>query len=218
MWNLQVFNPSEHVSYNPTIIYFTSASKNLTQFVKVLLVKLSEMLHSSNFVTLFHRQSFALYGIAINHFNSSSSNTQCKHYINTYTTLHKHMYVYYTGMILDNKLGGGDQDFQKYTKRVYDRWVQLLTKCKFINWGLPQGSTRPFAFLEKFLYIHTYEVMGHINTQRQYFNWLLSMHNYMSANSVKDYHWGLTQGGKIISRGGNMSPFALPRKILACMM
>ena len=47
---------------NSTIIYFTSASKNLTQFVKVLLVKLSELLHSSNFVGLFHRQSFALYG------------------------------------------------------------------------------------------------------------------------------------------------------------
>ena len=48
--------------YNPAIIYFTSTSKNLTQFVKVLLVKLSDMLHSSNFVRLFHRQSFALYG------------------------------------------------------------------------------------------------------------------------------------------------------------
>ena len=48
--------------YNPTIIYFTSASKNLTQFVKVLLVKLSDMLHSSNFVRLFHHQSFTLYG------------------------------------------------------------------------------------------------------------------------------------------------------------
>ena len=48
--------------YNPTIIYFTTASKNLTQFVKVLLVKLSEMLHSSNFVRLFHRQRFSLYG------------------------------------------------------------------------------------------------------------------------------------------------------------
>ena len=51
--------------YNPTIIYFTSASKNLTQFVKVLLVKLAEMLHSSNFVRLFHRQSFVLYGTQI---------------------------------------------------------------------------------------------------------------------------------------------------------
>ena len=56
------FQPSR-AHYNPTIIYFTSASKNLTQFVKVLLVKLSEMLHSSNLVRLFHRQSFALYGI-----------------------------------------------------------------------------------------------------------------------------------------------------------
>ena len=48
--------------YNPTIIYFTSASKNVTQFVKVLLVKPSDMLHSSNFVRLFHRKSFTLYG------------------------------------------------------------------------------------------------------------------------------------------------------------
>ena len=50
--------------YNPTIIYFTSASKNLTHFVKVLLVKLSDLLHSWNFVRLFHRQSFALYSKA----------------------------------------------------------------------------------------------------------------------------------------------------------
>ena len=28
-----------------------------------MLVKLSDMLHSSNFIRLFHRQSFALYGI-----------------------------------------------------------------------------------------------------------------------------------------------------------
>ena len=48
--------------YNPKIIYFTSASKNLTQFVKVLIIKLSDMLYSSNFVRLFHRQSFTLYG------------------------------------------------------------------------------------------------------------------------------------------------------------
>ena len=32
-------------------------------FVKVLLVKLSDMLDSSNFVRLFHLQSFVLYGI-----------------------------------------------------------------------------------------------------------------------------------------------------------
>ena len=46
-----------------TIIYFYQREQNLTQFVKVLLVKLSEMLHSSNFIRLFHRQSFTLYGI-----------------------------------------------------------------------------------------------------------------------------------------------------------
>ena len=46
---------------NSTIIYFTSANKNLTQFVKVLLVKLSDMLYSSNFVKLFLRQSCTLY-------------------------------------------------------------------------------------------------------------------------------------------------------------
>ena len=48
------FQPSR-AHYNPTIISFTSASKNLTQFVKVLLVKLSEMLHrqiSSDFSTV----------------------------------------------------------------------------------------------------------------------------------------------------------------------
>ena len=47
---------------NSTIIYFYQREQNLTQFVKVLLVKLSVMTHSSNFVRLFHRQSFTLYG------------------------------------------------------------------------------------------------------------------------------------------------------------
>ena len=46
---------------NSTII-FTGANENLTQFVKVLLVKISEILDSSKFVRLFYRQSFALYG------------------------------------------------------------------------------------------------------------------------------------------------------------
>ena len=50
------------VHCNSTIIYFYQREQNLTQFVKVLLVKLSEMLHSSNFVRLFHRKSFTLYG------------------------------------------------------------------------------------------------------------------------------------------------------------
>ena len=41
-----------------TIIYFTGVNEYPTQFVKVLLVKLSEMLDSSIFVRLFHHQSF----------------------------------------------------------------------------------------------------------------------------------------------------------------
>ena len=68
--------------YNPTIIYFTSASKNVTQFVKVLLVKLSEMLHSSNFIRLFHRQSFALYG------------SNARTYVCTYTYTYVHTYTH----------------------------------------------------------------------------------------------------------------------------
>ena len=40
----------------------------VTQFVKVLLVKLSDMLDLSNFIKLFHRQSFALYGSSMHYF------------------------------------------------------------------------------------------------------------------------------------------------------
>ena len=47
---------------NSTIIYFNQREQSLTQFVKVLPLKLSDMLHSSNFVRLFHCQSFVLYG------------------------------------------------------------------------------------------------------------------------------------------------------------
>ena len=47
---------------NSTIIHFY-VNENQTQFVKDLLIKLSDMLDSSNFITLFHHQSFALYGI-----------------------------------------------------------------------------------------------------------------------------------------------------------
>ena len=43
------------------ILIFSSANKNVTQFVKVLLIKLFDMLDSSNFVKLFHCQSIALY-------------------------------------------------------------------------------------------------------------------------------------------------------------
>ena len=57
---------------NSTIIYFYQREQNLTQFVKVLLVKLSDMLHLSNFIRLFHRQSFALYG---NKTNKSHNHT-----------------------------------------------------------------------------------------------------------------------------------------------
>ena len=46
---------------NSTII-FTGANENLTQFIKVLLVKVSKILDSSKFIRLFHCQSFALYG------------------------------------------------------------------------------------------------------------------------------------------------------------
>ena len=38
-------------------------NENLTQFVKALLIKISEIFDLSKFVRLFHRQSFALYGI-----------------------------------------------------------------------------------------------------------------------------------------------------------
>ena len=55
---------------------FTSANENLTQFIKVLLIKFSDMLDSSNYVSLFHRQSFVLYGnyllkisVAVAHIN-----------------------------------------------------------------------------------------------------------------------------------------------------
>ena len=61
IWNLQVVNLCKHI----IIPQLFSTNKNLNQFVKVLLVKLSDMLHLSNFVRLFHRQSFTLYGITI---------------------------------------------------------------------------------------------------------------------------------------------------------
>ena len=46
--------------------FFYQHKQNLTQFVKVLLVKLSDMFHSSNFIRFFHRQSFTLYGMLLN--------------------------------------------------------------------------------------------------------------------------------------------------------
>ena len=49
------------VSGNNNNNNFYQREQNPTQFVEVLLVKLSDMLHSSNFVRPFHRQSFTLY-------------------------------------------------------------------------------------------------------------------------------------------------------------
>ena len=58
-------NPRDQVNpHDNSTIIFTGANENLTQFAKVLLVKVSEILNLSKFVRLFHRQSFALYGIA----------------------------------------------------------------------------------------------------------------------------------------------------------
>ena len=39
----------------------SNSYEGYNQFIKVLLIKLSDMLDSSNFVRLFHCQSFALY-------------------------------------------------------------------------------------------------------------------------------------------------------------
>ena len=62
MWNFTSSQPLQ-AHCNSTIIYYYQHEQNLAQFVEVLLVKLSDILHLSNFVRLFHRQSFALYGI-----------------------------------------------------------------------------------------------------------------------------------------------------------
>ena len=59
-----VVTESEYISQplRPRDNFAFYLNENQTQFVKVLLVKLSDMLDLSNFVRLFHRQSFALYG------------------------------------------------------------------------------------------------------------------------------------------------------------
>ena len=57
---LASYQPSQSRD-NPTIIL--QCEQNLTEFINVLLIKLSDMLHSSKFVKLFHHQSFTLYGI-----------------------------------------------------------------------------------------------------------------------------------------------------------
>ena len=59
-------NPHDQVNPrdNSTIIS-TGANENLTQFVKVLLVKVSEILDSSKFITLFHHQIFVPYSSSV---------------------------------------------------------------------------------------------------------------------------------------------------------
>ena len=67
---------------NSTVIFiFSNANKNVTQFIKVLLVKLSDMLDSSNFARLFHCQSFALYDNSM-----SNQSSQYHNVLSTSTT------------------------------------------------------------------------------------------------------------------------------------
>ena len=61
--NKYISQPSRPCDNSTIIFIFSNANENVTQFIKVLLVKLSDMLDSSNFIRLFHRQSFALYSI-----------------------------------------------------------------------------------------------------------------------------------------------------------
>ena len=85
-----VVTESEYISQplrprdNSAIIHFY-LNENQTQFVKVLLVKLSDMLNLSNFVRLFHRQSFALYG---NKFIPDEIDKDA-----TLSNIHKHTYI-----------------------------------------------------------------------------------------------------------------------------
>ena len=52
-------------------------NENLTQFIKVLLMKLSDMLDSSNFVRLFHHQSFVLYATSVIYYAHVLCNMDC---------------------------------------------------------------------------------------------------------------------------------------------
>ena len=79
--NFTSSQPSQ-AHYNSTIIYLTSTGKNLTQFIKVLLVKFSDMLHSSNFVKPFHRQSLTLYDTKISSSEKSFTKIHNKYFLN----------------------------------------------------------------------------------------------------------------------------------------
>ena len=72
--NEYISQPSQPHDNSTVIFIFSSANKNVTQFIKVLLVKLSDMLDSPNFVKLFHCQSFALYGNSMSNHSSQYRN------------------------------------------------------------------------------------------------------------------------------------------------
>ena len=76
-------------------------NENLTELVKVLFVKLSEILDLSSFVRLFHSQSFALYGSKYNLQNlliTSSDQKKC-HFLHNCEDMSglakSHSYNYY---------------------------------------------------------------------------------------------------------------------------
>ena len=80
MLRLPFLNPHNQVNrHDNSTIIFTSTNENLTQFVTVLLVKVSEILDLSKFVRLFHRQSFALYGTGTKSMNASCHDTAIHH-------------------------------------------------------------------------------------------------------------------------------------------
>ena len=68
--NEYISQPSRPCDNSTIIFIFSGTNKNITQFIKVLLVKLSDMLDLSNFVWLFHCQNFALYGNYLTHYGS----------------------------------------------------------------------------------------------------------------------------------------------------
>ena len=81
-------NPQNQVNrHDNSTIIFTSTNENLTQLVKVLFVKVSEILDLSKFVRLFHRQSFALYGTGTKSMNASCHNTAIHHCLKVLETL-----------------------------------------------------------------------------------------------------------------------------------
>ena len=90
---------------NSTIIFiFSNMNENITQFVKVLLIKLSDMLDSSNFVRLFYHQSFVLYSIG-SYLSTKFGVFPCKFKGDMYDNL-KHVLTlcYHTYLLVQNDL------------------------------------------------------------------------------------------------------------------